>query len=319
MRFFISLWLAVQALFVPAAAQDFPTKPVRLIVPFAPGGVADIIGRLMAAPMAKALGGSVYVENRAGAGGLIGTEELANSSPDGYSLVITDMAFTISAWVYPRLPYDPIKSFTPVSLVAKTPQWLFVSATSPVKSIDDLVAMAKKNPGKFTIGSSGNGTGTHMMAELLKREAGIDLTHVPYKGAGPSVTAAVTGEIDAVFAFMPVAASFVAAGRLRPIAVTTEARVASYSDVPTFKERGFQNMVVEHWLGLMAPADLPTPVLNKLNAAIKVAIQDPTLEQRFKSLVLEPVTSSPTEFRGLVRSDLTRWEAVVRAANIKIQ
>ena len=320
MRLRIWVLLILQAMFVlPLAAQEYPNKTVRLIVPFAAGGVADIIGRLLSQPMGQALGAGIYVDNRPGAGGMIGTEELAKAPPDGYSLIVQDMAFTISAQVYPKVAYNPASDFTPISLVAKTPQWLFVSAATPIRNLSEFIAAARKDPGKYSIGSSGNGTGTHLMAELLMREAGIQLIHVPYKGAGPSVTAASTGEITAVFAFMPVAAPFVQSGRLRAIAVTTETRVAGYTDVPTFMESGLNNMVVEHWLGIMGPAGLQPAVLNKVNAAVKAAIKDATVEQRFKSLALEPVASTPEDLGALVRSDLKRWGAVVRDAKIKVQ
>lgn len=319
MRTCIFLLAALQFAWGQAAAQDYPSKPVRIIVPFAAGGVADIIGRLLGQRLTESTGQTFYVENRPGAGGVMGTEVLAKSAPDGYSIIIQDMAYTISPAVYAKIPYDPVKDFTPVSLVARTPQWLFVSPSVPATNIRELVALAKREPNKYTIGSSGNGTGTHLMAELLMRRAGITLTHVPYKGSGPSVAATSTGEITAVFAFMPVAASFVQSGRLRPIAVTTEKRHPGHPDVATFEESGIPSMVVHHWLGVMAPAGLPGPVLEKLNKVVAEAVHHPAIVERYKTIALEPISSSPDEFRALIASDLKRWGAVVKEANIRIQ
>lgn len=320
MRLAVCFLLLFQALQLPlATAQDYPTKPVRMIVPFAPGGVADIIARLLAQRLTESLGQTVVVDNRPGAGGVIGTELLAKSAPDGYSLILQDMAYTISPAVYGKVPYDPVKDFTAITLVARTPQWLFVFPGIPAKSVNELVALAKTQSGKYTIGSSGNGTGTHLMAELLMRRAGIKLTHVPYKGAGPSVNAAVGGEITSVFAFMPVALSFVQAGRLRAIGVTMEKRHPAYPDVPTFEESGIPNMVVNHWLGVMTPAGLPKPISSKLHRELSAAVNHPTVFERFKALTLEPITTSPSEFRAVIESDLRRWGTVVKEANIQLQ
>jgi len=312
--------IALHALIVPpAVAQDYPTKPIRLVVPYAAGGSSDIIARLYGQRVGETLGQTFVVDNRPGAGGVIGTEILSRCAPDGYSLILQDMPHTINPAVYGKVPYDPIKDFTPITLVARAPQWLFVFPAVPAKTVGELIALAKAQPGNLKIGSAGNGSGTHLMAELLMRGAGINLTHVPYKGAGPAVTATVAGEMSAVFTSMPAAISFVQSGRLRPIGVTTAKRHPSHPDVPTFEESGVPNMVLTHWFGVLAPAGLSKPILAKLNREFIVAADNPAIVERYKTLILEPATTTPEEFRALIETDLRRWGRVVKEANIRAQ
>jgi tripartite-type tricarboxylate transporter receptor subunit TctC len=302
-----------------AAAQDYPAKPVRFIVPYAPGGSSDIIARLYGQRLSETLGQSFVVDNRPGAGGTIGTGILAKSLPDGYTLILQDMPHTINPAVYGNLPYDPVKDFAPITLVARAPQWLFVNPAVPARTVRELVALAKAQPGNLKIGSAGNGSGTHLMAELLVRGAGIDLTHVPYKGAGPAVTATVGGEMNAVFTSMPAAVSFVQSGRLRPIGVTTASRHPSHPEVPTFEESGVPNMVLHHWFGVLAPAGLAKPIQAKLVREFTAAVSYPAIVERYRALILEPATATPEEFRKLIETDLARWGKVVREAGIKVQ
>jgi tripartite-type tricarboxylate transporter receptor subunit TctC len=259
------------------------------------------------------------VDNRPGAGGTIGTDLLAKSPADGYTLILQDMPHTINPAVYGKVPYDPIRDFTPLTLVARAPQWLFVNPSVPAKSVGDLVALAKAQPGNLKIGSAGNGTGTHLMAELFMRGGGIRLTHAPYKGAGPAVTATVGGEMNAVFTSMPAAVAFVQSGRLRPVGVTTRERHPSHPEVPTFEESGVPNMVLTHWFGVLAPAGLAQPVQAKLTREITAAVQHPSIVERYKALILEPATLTPADFRKLIEADLARWGKVVREAGIKVQ
>ena len=302
-----------------ASAQEYPTKPVRFIVPYAPGGSSDIIARLYGQRLGETLGQTFVVDNRPGAGGMIGTDILAKSPPDGYTLILQDMPHTINPAVYGRVPYDPVKDFTPITLVARAPQWLFLHPAVPAKIGAGAVALAKSQPGNLKIGSAGNGTGTHLMAELLMRGGGIQLTHAPYKGAGPAVTATVGGEMNAVFTSMPAAVAFVQSGRLRPVGVTTRERHPSHPEVPTFEESGVPNMVLTHWFGVLAPAGLPQPVLAKLTREFTAAVAHPAVVERYKALILEPATLTPGEFRRLIESDLARWGKVVREAGIKAQ
>ena len=312
--------LLIAVIAAPAAlAQPYPYKPIRLIVPYAPGGSSDIIARLFAQRLTETLGQTFVVDNRAGAGGTIGTDILAKSPPDGYTLLLQDMPHTINPAVYGKLPYDPVRDFTPITLVARAPQWLFLHPAVPAKTVVELIALAKAQPGAIKIGSAGNGSGTHLMAELLMRGAGINLTHVPYKGAGPAVTATVAGEMNAVFTSMPAAVAFVQSARLRPVGVTTAKRQATHPDVPTFEESGVANMVLHHWFGVLAPAGVPAPVVAKLGAELVAAVSSPGIAERYKTLMLEPATATPAEFSALIAADLRRWGTVVKEAGIKVQ
>jgi len=302
-----------------ASAQDYPYKPVRLIVPYAAGGSSDIIARLYGQRLGETLGQTFVVDNRPGAGGMIGTDILAKCAPDGYSLILQDMPHTINPAVYGKLPYDPVRDFAPITLVARAPQWLFVNPAVPAKTVGELIALAKAQPAMLRIGSAGNGSGTHLMAELLMRGAGINLTHVPYKGAGPAVTATVAGEMNMVFTSMPAAVQFVQSGRLRPIGVTTAQRHPSHPEVPTFQESGVPNMVLTHWFGVLAPAGLAQPVLAKLHHEIVEASKSPLIIERYRALILEPATTTPAEFQALIESDLKRWSRVVKEAHIVAQ
>jgi tripartite-type tricarboxylate transporter receptor subunit TctC len=320
------LLLLCCAVTAPAIAQDgarsgqaYPYKPIRFIVPYAAGGSSDIIARLYGQRLTETLGQTFVVDNRPGAGGMIGTDLLAKSSADGYTLLLQDMPHTINPAVYGKVPYDPLADFTPITLVARAPQWLFVFPAVPAKTVAEFVAAAKAQPGNLKIGSAGNGSGTHLMAELLMRGAGINLTHVPYKGAGPAVTATVAGEMNAVFTSMPAAIAFVQAGRLRPIGVTTSKREASHPEVPTFQESGVANMVLHHWFGVLAPARLPPPILAKLHGEFTAAVAHPLIVERYKTLMLEPATTTPAEFRALIETDLKRWGRIVKEAGIKAQ
>jgi tripartite-type tricarboxylate transporter receptor subunit TctC len=322
MRF---LWLT--AAFVAAAplafaqgeAHNYPVRPIRFIVPYAPGGSSDIIARLYGQRLAEVLGQQFVVDNRPGAGGVVGTAILAKATGDGYTLILQDMPHTINPAVYGKVPYDPVKDFAPITLVARAPQWLFVHPAVTAKTVSELVALAKAQPGTLRIGSAGNGSGTHLMAELLMRGAGIELTHVPYKGAGPAVTATVGGEMNAVFTSMPAAVAFVQSGRLRPVGVTTAKRHPSHPEVPTFAESGIPAMVLHHWFGVMAPAGLPKPIQARLNREFTAAVSQPAIVERYRALILEPATATPEEFRALIEADLKRWGRVVKEANIQAQ
>lgn len=315
---FLSLTLGLPCAYAQTAV-DYPSKPIRFIVPYAPGGTSDILARLFGHRLTETLGQTLVVDNRPGAGSMIGTAILAKSAPDGYTIILSDMPHTINPAVYGKVPYDPVKDFTPLSLVARAPMWLFVTATLPARTVEDFVKMAKAEPGKYVIGSGGNGTGTHLLAELLQRGANIKLTHVPFKGAGPSIVAVGTGEVHASFTSMPAALPHVQAGRLRPIGVSTAKRHPSYPEVPTFEESAVRGMVLHHWFGVLAPAGLARPVAARLHKSIVDAVNHPATQDRFKVLILEPATLTTPEFRALIESDLKRWGTVVRAAGIKVQ
>lgn len=318
MRFY---WLIVLLALVapPALSQSYPDKPVRFIVPYAPGGSSDILARLFGQRLSETLGQTFVVDNRPGAGSVIGTAILAKSAPDGYTIILSDMPHTINPAVYGKVPYDPVKDFTPITLVARAPMWLFINSNVPAKTVGEFVALAKAQPAKYVIGSGGNGTGTHLLAELLQRGAGITLNHVPFKGAGPSIAAAAAGEVNASFTSMPAALPFVQAGRLRPVGVSTAKRLPEFPDVPTFDESSISNMVLHHWFGVLAPAGLPKAIQMRLHQEIVKAVNHPVTRERYKALIIDPATTTPEEFQALLNSDLQRWGKVVREAGIKVQ
>ncbi len=315
----LKLTAAAALLAAVPVVHAYPDKPIRFIVPYAAGGSSDILARLHGQRLGDALGQTIVVDNRPGAGGMLGTDILAKCAPDGYSLMLQDMPHTINPAVYGKIPYDPVRDFTPITLVARAPQWLFVYPGVTAKTVSELVALAKAQPGVYKVGSAGNGSGTHLMAELFMRGATINLNHVPYKGAGPAVTATVAGEMNMVFTSMPAAVAFVQAGRLRAVGVTTAKRHPSHPEVPTFEESGVANMILTHWFGVLAPAGLPKPVVDKLYREFTAAVNHPAIIERYKTLVIDAATLTPTEFRALIDADLARWTKVVKDANIKAQ
>src|SRR5438093_4502262 len=249
---------------LPASAQaqvDYPSKPIRLVVPYAPGGSSDVLARALGPRLGEFLGQPIVVDNKPGAGSMLGTDVVAKSAPDGYTLLLADMPHTIVPAVYgARVPYDPVKGFDPVSLIGVSPLMLFVHPSFPAKTLGEFIAHARANPGKVTIGSGGNGTATHLMAELLQENAAIKLIHVPYKGAGPAVADTVAGQIQATFTTPATASGHLKAGRLRALAVTAVKRMPEYPEVPSLAESGVKNMAIQHWWGILAPAGLAPTV-----------------------------------------------------------
>lgn len=320
-RHWIALLLALTgtAAVAQSRLQNYPDKPVRMIVPYAPGGSSDILARLLGQRLGESMGQTFVVDNRAGAGSMIGTALTARAPADGYTIILSDMPHTINPAVYSKVPYDPVNDFTPVTLVARAPTWLFLNPAVPAKTVSEFVALAKKQPGRLAIGSAGNGSGTHLVAELLQRGAGIRLTHVPFKGAGPSIAAVVAGEIQASFTSMPAALPFVQTGRLRPVGVSSPQRNPAQPDVPTFQESGIPDLTLFHWFGVLAPAGLPKPVLARLGTEITAAVHHPATGERYKTMLIEPASTSSAEFRALIVSDLQRWGRVVKEAGIKAQ
>jgi tripartite-type tricarboxylate transporter receptor subunit TctC len=312
----IALTLVLVAVF-QATAQDYPSKPVRLIVPYAPGGSSDVIARIVGQKLGDAMGQTFVVENRTGAGSMIGTDLAAKAPADGYTLVLSDMPHTINPSVYAKVPYDPVRDFSPISLLGVSPLFLFVHPGVQAQKLEEFVALAKREPGKLAIGSGGNGASTHLMAELLQANAGIKLVHVPYKGAGPALADVVAGQIPATFTSMATAAPHVKAGRLRTLAVTSGRRLPSLPDVPTFEEGGVRGMVVEHWWGVMAPAGVPRPVVERLRNEIVKALAAADIRERFAGLAVEPRSSTPEQFRALLETDVARWAKIVKEAGIQ--
>ncbi len=302
------------------AADNYPTKPIRMIVPYAPGGGSDIVARIAGQKMTEALGQAIVVDNRPGAAGMLGAEMAAMAPADGYTLLLADSSFTINASYYTKqVRYDARKSFVPVALIADTPYLLVAHPTVAAGSVKDFIALAKAQPGKINVGSAGNGSGSHLIGELFKLKAGINFNHIPYKGSGPSTADVVAGQIQATFATAPGAMPFIKAGRLKAIVVATPKRSASLPDVPTFTESGFPDIVVTNWYGIVAPAGTPKPVVQRLYDEVLRAIAQPDVRDRLAGAALEPVPQSPGQFGRLIDAEVKRWAQVVKDANIKTE
>jgi tripartite-type tricarboxylate transporter receptor subunit TctC len=301
-----------------ASAAAYPEKPVRIVVPYSPGGSSDVIARFIADELARELGQPVIVDNRAGAGSLLGTQHVAGEPPNGYTLLLADVPFTIAPALYrARARYSVDKSFVPVSLIGVAPMYLFVNQSSPARTAGDIVRQAKAAPGTVSIGSGGNGSLTHLFAELFMIHSGSQLTHVPYKGAGPALNDLAAGQIQAGFTTMPTANALYRAGRVRPIAVSSPQRTRETPDVPTFQELGMAEMTVQSWWGLLAPAGTPADIVQRLGEATQKVLRDPKVRARLQSVGLsEPEGSAPTDLQKLIAADAARWQEVVQRAKI---
>lgn len=302
-----------------AAGPSYPTKPIRVIVGFAPGGSADITARTVGQKLFELLGQPVVVDNRSGASGIIGSELAARAAPDGYTLLEATMTtHGIGPNLYRKLPYDPIKSFEPIVLMVRIPLVMFAHASVPATNVKELVTLLKASPGKYRYASAGNGTPPHLAAELFKLKAGVDLLHVPYKGTGAAVPDVVTGQVHFMIDGPPPFLGHVKAGRLRALAVANAKRLAQLPDVPTFAKSGYSGMEAGLWYGMLAPRGTPRVVINRLNAAINKALQQPDVRERFAASSVEVIGGTPKEFGSYVVSEIRRWGEVARAANIRI-
>ena len=318
MRYLRALLLAAVALCSGAQASEaYPSRPIRLLMPAAPGGPVDVIGRTVGAGLAEALGQQIVMDNRAGAGGIIGSEILVHAAPDGYTLMFAHSGpLAIESAMHSKLSYNPLKDFAPVSLVAESPYALIVAPSSPAKSVKELVALAKSRPGKFHFGSGGIGTGLHMAGELLNVAAGIKMVHVPYKGAAPSMTAMMGGEVDTMFNGVSSALPHVKAGRIRALAVSTAKRSALFPELPTVAESGLK-YETGGWYGLVAPARTPKTITGKVQASLQKALNMPDMKQRLAAQGIEGIASTPEQLTKHLRSELDKWTAVVKAAGLK--
>jgi tripartite-type tricarboxylate transporter receptor subunit TctC len=311
--------LTLLAVAPQSALGAYPDRPIRIIVPFAPGGGVDIMARLIGDFMSKDLGKPVIVENKPGAGTIVGTMAAASSTPDGYTLLMASAPFAINPSINAKLPYDTFKAFTPVALVARSFDIVVVNPKLPFMSIQDVIAYAKTNPGKLNFGSPGIGSSPHLAGEFFKSLAHVDITHVPYKGSAPAITDLLGGQIQMIFSTVPAAASYVQGGQLRALAVTSAQRSAAYPDLPTVAEAGVTGFVVESWYGLYAPTGTAPDVVDLLNASVAKAIRAgifKTIETN-EGLMFAPGT--PEEFGRYVLEDATRWQNVVKGANIQAQ
>jgi tripartite-type tricarboxylate transporter receptor subunit TctC len=309
----VSIGIGVSA---TAVAETFPTRAIRLVVPFAPGGGSDVTGRILGQKLGELFGQSVVVDNRPGAASMLGTDIVARAAPDGHTLLLADLALTInSAYYVKQPPADPVKAFTAVALVAETPYVLVVNPAVAASTLQEFVALAKAQPGRINIGSSGTGGGLHMTLELFRGRAGIDVNHVPYKGGGPAVNDTVAGQIQATFIGIGGALPFVQNNRLRPLAVTSLKRNAALPNLPTLTESGY-DIVVTNWYGVVAPSATPRPVVQRLYETIGRALEAREVRERLQASGLDPAAQVPGQFQRLIESELKRWRQTIRDAKI---
>lgn len=301
------------------AQAALPDKTLRIIVPFSPGGGTDLIARLVAEAMAKDLGRSVIVENKPGAGTIIGTDYVAKSAPDGSTLVMATFAHAVNPALHARLPFDTDKDFAPIALVGTSPNVLVVRPDRPWKAVQEVVAAARAAPGKLTYGSFGNGTSAHLAGALFANLAKVDFLHVPYKGSAPAITDLLGGQIDLMFTTVASVAQHIASGKLRAIAVTSARRSPAWPDVPTIAESGVPGYMAESWYGLYAPAGTPADTIARLNAAVAQAVKGESFRSRVQGEGLAPAAGDPLRLSDYVRAEQARWRKVVQDAQIKVE
>jgi tripartite-type tricarboxylate transporter receptor subunit TctC len=311
--------LAAAAAASGAHAADYPAKPIRLIVPFSPGGSNDIMARLAAHDFTASLGQQVIVDNRPGASGIVGTELASKASPDGYTLLMMSLTFTVNPSLYRKLPYDTLKDFIPVSLIASAPLMLVVNPSLPAKSVTDLIGYAKANPGKLNFGSGGRGTTPHLAGEMLKAMAGLQMTHVPYKGGGPALADLVGGQIQLMLENIPSTLPFVKAGKLRALAVSGKKRSPLVPDLPTLDEAGLKGYEIVGWNGLFFPARTPPAIVKTIHAQTVKMLSRPEVKERLATLGAEPVGNSPAEFAAFIRAEIAKWARIVKQAGLQAQ
>jgi tripartite-type tricarboxylate transporter receptor subunit TctC len=319
MRTILALTVCLTVTLQQAWAQAYPVKPIRLISPFPPGAVVDTLCRTLAVPLGELLGQPVIVENRTGAGGNIGMDIVAKAPADGYTIGMGSIGtHGINPSVYAKMPFDPVRDFVPITFVASNINVLVVNPSLPVQNVQQLIAYARANPGKLSYGSAGTGTSQHLAGELFKQLAGIDMTHVPYKGAGPAVADLIGGQIPLMFADISASLGHIRAGKLRALGVTTRERTPLL-DVPTVIEQGVADFDVNAWFGLMAPAGTPREAVARLSAESAKALNLPATRERLQSLGLNPAPNTPEEFARFIGGELERWAKVARAVNIRAE
>lgn len=308
---------AALAMTCSAYGQDFPTKPIRVVVPYAPGGGNDVVMRILAPRLSERFGQSVVVDNRAGAASMLGTEIVARAPRDGYTLLISDPAHVINPAVYSKVPYHPVKDFDPVAIVASTPLMIVSHPGVPAQSLREFVALAKSRPGRIVLAYGG--VPALMLAELFRIGAAAEFNLVAYKGTGPALTDVVAGQIQSTVTSTPSAIPLLKAGRLRGLGVASRKRTLAAPDIPTFAEGGLGEIVAENWYGIQAPAGIPPAVRAKLERELIATAQLPAIRERFLAIALEPSTATGAEFKAVIAADLKKWSALVKAANIKVE
>ncbi len=301
-----------------AQAPEWPSRPVRFIVPYPPGGPTDIMGRIVAQAVQGPLGQPFVVENRAGANGLIGSEQAARAAPDGTTFLVNASAHVIVPHLTPNMPIDVLADFAPVTNIAAVPLWLVVNPALPVRSVAEFIAYARANPGRIAYASSSQGGAPHLAGELFKLMTGTDLVHVPYRGSGPAGQDLIAGTVQAMFDSVPASAGAVRDGRLRALGVTTRNRIAPFPDLPTIAEAGVPGYEIATWYGIWAPARTPPAIINRLQQSVAAAARNPETRARFDALGAEPVADSPEDYARFVRAEYDRWGKLVRDARIKL-
>ena len=317
------LWMVLAAaapLAIPgtALAQAYPAKAIRFVVPFAPGGGNDILGRVIAQKLHEGFGVPVVVDNRGGAGGTIGTDIVAKSPPDGYTMLINNVSLAVNVTLYSKLPYDTLKDLEPVSLAGRQPNILVVHPSLPVKSVKELLALARSKPGALSFGSGGIGSSSHLSAELMKYLTKIDIVHVPYKGMGPALVDLVSGQTQLAMATMASALPHVRNNRMRPLAVSTAKRVAVVPDVPTMIEAGVKDFDYSTWYGIVVPAGTPAAVVSRLNAELVKALATREVGERFAAQGVAPESTTPQAFKAFLNNEVRRWAPVIKASGMKV-
>jgi tripartite-type tricarboxylate transporter receptor subunit TctC len=310
---------ALLALPASVSAQDYPTRPIRLVVPFPPGGPNDIIGRVVGQKMQDLLGQLVIIDNRAGAGGALGTDNVAKSEPDGYTIAIASAgALAISFSLQEKILYDPLKDLSLITLVAKVPELLVASTDVPVANVKELIALAKAKPGTINFGSTGPGSMPHLAGELLRINAQIDIIHVPYRGAAPAVNDLVGHQVQILFLDVPVVLPQIQAGSIKALAVGGRERVPALPDLPTLNELGYPQIEADNWYGMVAAAKTPAPIIAKLNAAAVAAMKAPEVREKLASQGAILVGNSPEEFRDYLRAEIEKWSKVIQVSGVRV-
>jgi tripartite-type tricarboxylate transporter receptor subunit TctC len=317
---FLAALVGVLAASVGALAQAaYPERPVRIIVPFPPGGPADALARIVGDKLAQSLGKSFIVENKAGAGGNLGMEQGARAAADGYTLTLAPVGnLTVAPALYSKLPYDPAKDFAPITVLASVPNVLIVHPSVQARTLGELVALAKAKPGSLNYASPGNGSIPHLAGELFKRTAGVDIVHIPFNGVAPATNAVLSGEVQMFFAQSSSALPYVRAGKVVALGVATPKRIAAAPDLPTIAEQGFPGFDATSWYALVAPAGTPPAIIDRLHAEIVRVLAEPDVREKIAGLGAEPVGNSPAEFAALQRAETVRWTRVAKEANIHV-
>jgi tripartite-type tricarboxylate transporter receptor subunit TctC len=306
-----SLLIGLSSLPFAASAQAYPAKPVNIVIPYAPGGTTDIVGRLIAQALGAAMGKTFVVENKGGGSTTIATGHVARAAPDGYTLLANEMTQTIIPSLFPKLPFDPIKDLAPITVFAEAPYVLVVNSGVPARNLRELVELAKAQPGKLNFASGGAGSGPHIAGELLKSVAGIDMTHVAYKGSGPAVTDLLNGQVEVLITAAPTVTAQLASGRMRPLAVAHSQRLSSLPDVPTSAKAGFPGFRIANWFGLAAPKGTPAEVVAYLHAEVQKILSKPELREKLVAAGAEPVSMTPAEATQHVEAEARRWGELI--------